>query len=319
MTGKFELKKIFNKRKLSRMLFIIFAILVSCLILSEFGLRLYRWKMVNENVQKIRSISQSSKIIISLGESTTYGLWVDKEKNYSALLEKKMNNYFGKNFRVLNLGFCGAITDDVVDCFYDTIKYYKPSAVLVCMGVNDFSYMLNYKKLGLDKRESHPFSIEKDIIRPKFQSGLLLFKFVKKYFIYYKREYKLENWVIVEDREGDSYINYYNPVEKYKEFDHQCIKEISVNIEKNYKRLLDSCNEMNINLYIVGYLHVNNSQLLSEIARKFNIIFIDNTIPNHQLAEYTLHDLFHPSVKGHRFIADNILKKMQETWPDRIN
>jgi lysophospholipase L1-like esterase len=314
------MKLIFDKesitiiyKKILKLSFLVFFSFILFAIVLELSLQYYRWHLIDANLKKISSNINNSNIILSLGESTTYGLWVNPEQNYSYILEQRLNAYDNnKIYRVINLGFCGAITDDILECFQESLNYYNPIAVTVCMGVNDFSYMVNYLNHGLNKKGIHPFSFENSLVKPKFTRNLLLLNLISNYFFFSD---KSDNWVVVKDREGHEYLGFYKEDDKYKQLDESATNKVVENIEKNYLKLIQYCKSKNIKLYIVSYINCPHANRISKIiATKYNVNFVDNEKKdNGKIWQLTANDRFHANQRGHQLMAFNIFKEMEKS------
>jgi lysophospholipase L1-like esterase len=74
--------------------------------------------------------------IMCIGDSSTYGLFVDYEHSWPRLLEKKLKQYFpDKNIRVLNAGIPGATNRQVKRTFQLHLVDYSPDIVLSKIGL----------------------------------------------------------------------------------------------------------------------------------------------------------------------------------------
>jgi lysophospholipase L1-like esterase len=77
--------------------------------------------------------------LVALGDSNTYGLYVGKENAYPRLLETGWNGQEnGRRLEVLNLGYPGNNSSVLRNRFRAVLADYRPDAVLIQIGVNDF-------------------------------------------------------------------------------------------------------------------------------------------------------------------------------------
>jgi lysophospholipase L1-like esterase len=77
--------------------------------------------------------------LVALGDSNTYGLYVGKVNAYPRLLETGWNGQEGvRRLEVLNLGYPGNNSSVLRNRFRAVLGDYRPDAVLIQIGVNDF-------------------------------------------------------------------------------------------------------------------------------------------------------------------------------------
>jgi len=292
----------------------IFLIIFIGLVLIEASLHLYRWHLVSSNIGQHEQVLENTKIILSLGESTTYGHGVDRTSNYSALLEKELNKDTGdQEYKVLNLGWSGASSAQILQCFKDALKEYDPEIVLVCMGHNDFFIELNPEGMGLEK--VHPFFIEDEIIKPKMKKKILIWQILKNYYLIIKKLKKRRRAIVSMRLPGFKKGNEVNEIPGRKR------KIIGRSLEKNYMEIAKICRERDMKLVIVGYINgdigdrnVDNvSRQLKKLSSALNVPFVDNAIKDREILKMHLFkDQFHPNEKGHRFIMNNIIQTIKE-------
>ncbi len=80
----------------------------------------------------------SSLRIVTMGDSNTYGLYLDKKDSYPKQLESIWNNaHTNKKVEVINLGYPGANSSRLVANFSEVIQQFQPDIVLVMIGTND--------------------------------------------------------------------------------------------------------------------------------------------------------------------------------------
>lgn len=76
--------------------------------------------------------------IVTMGDSNTYGLYLDKEDSYPKQLETIWNTtHKNKAIEVINLGYPGTNSSRLVANFEEAIKQFQPDIVLVMIGTND--------------------------------------------------------------------------------------------------------------------------------------------------------------------------------------
>jgi hypothetical protein len=76
--------------------------------------------------------------VLALGDSNTFGIYLDEEESYPSQLEALWNARHPENpIEVLNLGYPGTNSYRVADTLGDVINTFKPDVVLLTVGVND--------------------------------------------------------------------------------------------------------------------------------------------------------------------------------------
>jgi lysophospholipase L1-like esterase len=77
--------------------------------------------------------------VLCLGDSNTYGLWVDRSETYPEQLEAVWNERVASpRLEALNLGFPGTNSSRVVRELPRMLETFDPDVVIVMVGVNDF-------------------------------------------------------------------------------------------------------------------------------------------------------------------------------------
>ncbi len=78
--------------------------------------------------------------VLSLGDSNTYGLYLDKTQAYPMVFERLWNAQAGSQagVEVLNLAFPGTNSSKVVKEFRRMLRTFRPDVVTVMVGANDF-------------------------------------------------------------------------------------------------------------------------------------------------------------------------------------
>lgn len=83
------------------------------------------------------SLVQAKPVILSLGDSLTFGLGVPTEKAWPALLENKLKSDGFPQARVINAGSSGATTAFGISALKFQLKRHKPDLVIYALGAND--------------------------------------------------------------------------------------------------------------------------------------------------------------------------------------
>jgi lysophospholipase L1-like esterase len=310
-----------KKRRVFVGLSIFLGILVS-LIFFEVVLMSVRYFHLNVNIKQGGRISDADTVVLSFGESTTFGQWLPHEQNYSSLLEKALNDLPDKrSYRVVNLGWSGAISDDIVACFDKALSRFRPVVVIACLGHNDFTYQANYNLHKGDEQTASgtsPFNFDSTIV-PRHHRGLLFPKVIKSIIFSSTSESK-KNWIHEFDHEGNTRTVYHNvdsPIPK--KWLEQNEKEISQNLIRNLGHISKVCRERSIPFILVGYISSLANNTLREAALEIGVPFVDNQITHEELLnQYLIQydkwgraDKFHPNERGHKLMKNKILIEME--------
>src|SRR5262245_16426246 len=122
------LKKSFTKFlfKFSLSILAFFLVLEIVLQIGSFVL----WKRLRSNQER----PSTQKTVVCVGDSFTYGFGSkSKDGTYPAQLQKLLGN----RINVVNLGWPGQNSTETAKSMSSVLSEYKPSAVLIMVGVND--------------------------------------------------------------------------------------------------------------------------------------------------------------------------------------
>ncbi len=162
-----------GRKILKRFIFILIA-LALFLVLFEAALQLAGVFLARLRESPIRP---GAKVIVCIGDSNTYGLYVKAEEAYPAQLERLLQKD-GKNYQALNLGAPGQNSSEILEALPGIFKKYHPAALVVMVGVNN-----RWNVAGQNE----------DRFR-KFWYNLKLYKLAS--LLYYQGLKKDSNWVV---------------------------------------------------------------------------------------------------------------------------
>lgn len=129
-----------NKRRWMRRLLLPPLALVVAVLLLEGLLQIGSLVVSATTRGKSSGWSTESLRVLSLGDSNTYGLWLEsEEKPYPAILEREWNRSFETpKIEVVNLGYPGNDSSRILQELPGAIEEYRPDLVTLMVGVNDF-------------------------------------------------------------------------------------------------------------------------------------------------------------------------------------
>lgn len=257
--------------------------------------------------KEISGIKENEFRILSLGESSTFGMGVKQEDTYSALIEKDLESVNGKSLHVINAGMPGySLFQGFMYLKHRGIKL-KPDAVMIYFGYNDFLPVA--------------FLSRRDALLTEETTGLNdweLFEQKQKFFP------KMKIWLTERSNFVRGLMTLFqselNP------------KSIGKNEKKfrvppeHRRRLLEMfhnfCAEENIHFIIVvpWYLYFTRHEaLLREYATKSGIPILDlpDKLQHHsEVKKKYFRDNLHPNRRGHRLIAQAITEELSRLWEE---
>jgi lysophospholipase L1-like esterase len=114
--------------------------LVMCLLLLEAALQLAAWGLFITRGPESSVPARGDRIrVLCLGDSNTYGLYVEPDASYPAQLETLWVERGGSpELEVLNLGYPGMNSSQIVRDVPDLLERLAPHLVILMVGVNDY-------------------------------------------------------------------------------------------------------------------------------------------------------------------------------------
>jgi len=76
--------------------------------------------------------------LLALGDSNTYGLYLEREQAYPALLAARWNRDLPGSLQVVNLGYPGNNSSVILRDLAANLREHRPQIVTIMVGVNDF-------------------------------------------------------------------------------------------------------------------------------------------------------------------------------------
>jgi lysophospholipase L1-like esterase len=246
--------------------------------------------------------------ILSLGESTTFGLWVKQEETYSAVLGERMGSIKEKPLRVINAGIPGyTLFQGYVYLKHRGIDL-KPDAVMIYFGHNDFLPVANLRK--------------RDGMASEASQGL------NDWELYQQRQafsWKLSFWLAqrsnfvraimsIRNKNANPEVIRAHPNKVRVPREHR---------EKLLKLFREWCEEKDIAFIIIVPWYQTFKKhiaLLRKFAAENNVLVVDLPqalkMPLKKKKRF-FRDSTHPNPRGHRAIAEAIAVKLRHyRWDD---
>jgi len=269
-----------------------------------------------------------------LGESTT-------QRQYPPFLEEILNQRnIGIKFSVIDKGYTGISTSDILSTLPDYINEYKPNMIIAMMGINDSKHLLDYKIILTSKTTS-------------FLSSFRIYKLLKLLWLHilikFNKESPIQEIELNPKNTKNIHLGCLYASERYhkiytvrlknnpwvhpytkkmfgcfialefiwKRISKSCLWEFMMPLLKhNYLKLKDITEEKRIKLVCMQY-PMRSIKPLKELFRGHNdIVFIDNEMLfKNAVKEAGYNDIFtdsfagdfgHCTNKGNRLLAENI-------------
>lgn len=117
------------------------AALLLGLALSEGILRVAGWALVESTLRDVRptsALGPDGRTVLCVGDSNTFGIWVDPAESYPGQLERLLDERAADGpHRVVNVGVPGRSSGRVLAALGDDLDAFEPDILLVLAGFND--------------------------------------------------------------------------------------------------------------------------------------------------------------------------------------
>lgn len=231
---------------------------------------------LNERFEYLVNKPKDTYRIITLGDSFTFGMWVNTKDNWTELLEDKLNNWEGcnniKKFEIINLGISGYDIEYSVQRYKLRGQKYNPNLILWLLKDDDFSEI-------------------NEVVHPIFNY----------YWNLYKSQDLLDEKLI--DGEYSKVAKYARSKLREKFTDEQIFVY-------QQKALLRINKYLQGELFLISFpsLNMKYKQILKNLADSSNKIHYYFDLVDINKSGEVLPDNFHPTKKGHLLIAEDLFK-----------
>lgn len=251
--------------------------------------------------------------ILCLGESTTFGTGVDYYEAYPAQLEKMLEEeYPNVDIEVYNHGIPGCTSTSILRGIDYDLSTYKPHLVILLAGSNDYTLA----KCSINSIRLWKFNLS-------FLKSLKTYKVLRVLIDIlnpwtHTLQYGYRTYMFFHPERGN--IDVENCPPPSMAWNHptaytiESSKDITDQFLYNLKQITEKVHKQNGETYFTGYLHLRDVDLLiSKAAEASNASYIDVFIPDEERnRSLFVEDNWHPSVEGHKMIAQKLLEKIKK-------
>ncbi len=306
-----KLKKETQPSRKSRKKIFFFVIVAGSLIFLELILRIAGY--IYEG--KYRSDETSSEIsqylsdeyyrILTVGESTTVGLWVDDMFSYPRQLERMLNECGReKKYKVFKKAGIGSNTFLILSKLERSVEDISPHLVILMVGANDF------------------WSIPKNIIYAEVSKTKKIIFSISSFLEENLKTYKVAKWIVFKIFNPKGQEKFYNGLQdieyhKFASMHHTTFMNV---IKRNIKQMIELARKVGAEVVLstypmavlMGYRDVRPiSPLYFEIAKEEGVAVADNFLVFNSYGREVLsllkHDRWHPNETGYTLLSLNIL------------
>ncbi len=294
--------------------------IVLLLTVVELSLRGVGWYLLRSRARALeQSLPAGAYRMLFIGESTTYGLFVEPDQAYparvAALLEAK---HPGRRFLSFNRGVPGLTTTAMLRTLPEKLQILSPQLVVILAGANDFHTQYNGVRIPGDGWLPRPIGYAVGTLRIYRLIDLWL-ELRKPKRGLSKGEWlderspsgvKLEQSEIFYDLGSGHHLLY--PLQPGEE---ALVSSLTAKLEANLERMIEQCRAAGAQVVLVGYLRspIENA-MIERVANRVGVPFVatwrDPGDTHQPPLDLFTPDGFHPSVAGHQLMAERIVERI---------
>lgn len=252
--------------------------------------------------------------VLCVGDSNTYGLWLERSEAYPQQLEAIWNQrHAPPDLEVLNLGFPGTNSSRIVRDLPRLLETLDPDVLIVLVGVNDFWTLPFPFDDATSAQPRHSFLKQHSLIYRLYHL-IRRGQQTEEVEIIMDPEANIEKGAVHKARVGD------------QEFDMGFVKADpglqgdGISLKANLVRIVARAKDSRARFYLMTYPASNDfypwaNDIIREVARETGAPLIDlNTIfeslcPENECPEKLFPD-GHPNASGYRVVAETIAARL---------
>lgn len=253
------------------------------------------------------ALRPGARVIVCIGDSHTYGIYVKKDETYPAQLEKLLNQN-GGGWQVINLGAPGQNSIQILNALPEIFKRYHPAALVVLVGVNN-----GWNIAGREKSLA-----EKILHRIKLYR---LFRLV-----YFHNFNKDKSFMVARRRDSRELL--YHTEMTYTP-DPEELKDIQRAFVKDLLGIIDNCRKNRVNIVLMNYAGDKETdyelanKLTERVAERREVPLVDNysyfmsrlygldDSLDQKLHRQLFFEDMHLRPEGYAWVANNLLSTLK--------
>jgi lysophospholipase L1-like esterase len=253
--------------------------------------------------------------VLCLGDSNTYGIWVERSQTYPQQLEAVWNERIAKpKLEVLNFGVPGTNSSRLVRVLPELLETFAPDILIVMVGANDFW--------------TQPIPLEDESATQPRENFLKRHSLLYRLYYLFRRGRLLQPEFVRDPRASIAGGGEHRLRVGDREFEmgfssaQLALQESSAGLRRNLARLVELAKQAGGSLYLMTYpsrrgFYPAASQEIEAVAEKTGAPLIDLSAvfapicPQVECPAVLLKD-GHPNASGYRIIAETILARLAQ-------
>ncbi len=286
----------------------------------EVSLRLAGWYLLRSRARAIEAkMPAGGYRMLFLGESTTYGLWVEPHDAYpaqaAALLEAR---HPGTRFLAFNRGIPSITTSAILRTLPEKLRLVSPQLVVILAGVNDFHTQYNGVRVPGEGWLPRPIG---DAV-----GDLRIYRLIALWIDLRDPKVKLEqgDWTDQRSPTGmalDQKELFYDLGSGHhlladpRPGDDQLVAAATAKLEENLAQMIALSRASGAQVVVMGYLGAaTENGILERAAKRAGVPFVPTWLPSdgtERPPQLFARDHFHPTKEGHRLMAERLVDGLE--------
>jgi lysophospholipase L1-like esterase len=285
--------------------------LLVALVTLEICLRLAGWALLSlrRHEADLQMAQEPGAFrMLHIGESTTFGLGVQPEEAYPAILARILEQRRPeRRFVSIDRGVPGLVTSAMERTLGEKLAVVRPDLVTILAGANDYNEELNGLQAWDESWLPGPVA--------RLVSGLRVYKALRLALELMRPEVRVDHGEVIYYHHGGSKnLLYETPRDEPK------VAEVTLQLESNLRKMIAACQKAGALVVLVGYIQsVEENKVLERVAKETGVPYVSTYLePEARSPGLFLEDGWHPSPAGHRHIAERIAAVLEPLISTRV-
>jgi lysophospholipase L1-like esterase len=289
----------------------------------EVSLRLAGWYLLRSRARAIEAqMPAGGYRILFLGESTTYGLWVEPADAYPAQVAAQLEaKHPASHFLAFNRGVPSITTSAILRTLPEKLRLVSPQLVVILAGVNDFQTRYNGVHRPGEGWLPRPIG---DAV-----GNLRIYRLVSLWIDLRNPKVKLTDGTWTDQRSppgmaldqkevfyDDGGAGGYLLADKRPGIEKE-IAAATTKLEENLTQMIALSRASGAQVIVMGYLRAPpETAILERVAQREGVPFVPTWLPSDgedRPASLFFEDHFHPTKEGHRRMADRLVEGIERS------